>query len=115
MFCRIFGRQIGVDHNLFPLLPPNRFLYLDRKRVVNVQTVEDARWHYRTYLELQRLNKKKRRYVEGALYTNIFYSNCRVLDLSRGQHLDINVTTEDNCRTKISIHVEADINVIVRR
>ena len=58
IFFRLFGRQIGTDHCLFPLLPPNRFLYLDKKRVVNVTTVSDARWHYNTYLELHAFNKK---------------------------------------------------------
>ena len=108
IFFRLFARQIGIDHYLFPLLPPNRYLYLDKKRVVNVTTVSDARWHYNTYLELHAFNKKKRKYVEGALYTNIFYSSCRIINLCKGQHLDIVVTTEHNVKSIISIYVEAD-------
>ena len=92
------------------MLPPNRFLYLDKKRVVHVKTIDDSRWHYNTYLELQGWNKKKRKYVEGALYTNLFFSHCRIIDLGKGEKVDIDIKTEFNVQSTISIIVEPDVN-----
>ena len=95
-----------MDHHLFPLLPPNRFLYLDKKTVVNVTSINDARWHYNTYLELPAWNRKRRKYVHGALYTNIFHDTCRTINLGKGEGLDITVMTELNIESTVSIFVE---------
>ena len=92
------------------MLPPNRFLYLDKRRIVHVQSIEDARWHYRTYLELRGWNKKRRKYVEGALYTDPFISNCRIIDLGKGEKLDLDIQTEFNIQSTISISLEPDKN-----
>ena len=93
-----------------PLLPPNRFLYLDRKKVVNTTTVDDGRWHYNTYMEWSGWNRKRRRYIEGALYTNIFYNQCRIIDMGKGEQLDINVITQSNVESTISIIVEDNVD-----
>ena len=102
----IHGIQIGFDHKLFPLLPPNRFLYLDKRRVVNVSTIDDARWHYNTYRQLRGWNKKKRKYIEGALYTNIFLDRCRIIDLGRGESLDIDIRTECEIESTVTVIVD---------
>ena len=106
---RICALQIGADHKLFPLLPPNRFLYLDKKRLVEVMKVDDARWHYNTYLGLRGWNKKRRKYVEGALYTNIFFNWCRKINLGKGERVDIQITTEDNVVSTVSIIREKNV------
>lgn len=70
--------------------------------------VDDARWHYNTYLQLRGWNKKRRKYVEGALYTNIFFDHCRIINLERGEQVDIEILTECNVQSTVSIFLEAD-------
>ena len=77
---------------------------------MHVKEIYDARWHYNTYLELRGWNKKKRKYVEGALYTNIFISNCRIIDVGKGEKLDIEIKTQLNVQSTISIFHEPDEN-----
>ena len=85
------NRQTNRKSSLFPSLPPNRFLYLDKKkRVVYANSVKDGRWHYNTYAKIKGWNKKKKKYVEDALYKNIFYTHCSIINPAKGERIDIN-------------------------
>ena len=102
---RICGTQIGADHKLFPLLPPNGFLH----RLVEVMKADDARWHCNACLGLRGWNKKRRKCVEGALHTNIFFDWCRKINLGEGEQVDIQITTEDNVVSTVSMIQEGNV------
>ena len=46
--------------------------------------------------------------MEGALYTNIFFDHCRIINLGKGEQVDIEIATECNVVSTVSIFREAD-------
>ena len=56
-------------------------------------------------------NKQKRcKYLDGALYTDLFSDCCDFIEPSKGQTININVTTEDSCSTTICIFCDGNIH-----
>ena len=51
-------------------------------------------------------NRKKRKYVEGALYTNLFYDQCEITNPTKGERIDINIVIECHLRSTVSIYVD---------
>ena len=104
----LYGRQIDDSNVKFPFIPPNQFLYIDRKTHVEALSLKDGKWLYNTYLQMRSLNRKRRKYLEGALYTRIFDNSARVINLTPGEVLNLNVITQYNTVTTMSLFVEGN-------
>ena len=108
MYCSLtlYGRQIDNTNVKFPFIPPNQFLYIDRKTHVEALSLKDGKWLYNTYLKMRSLNRKRRKYLEGALYRSIFDNSARVINISAGEVLNLNVITQYNTVTTMTIFLE---------
>ena len=104
----LYGRQIDDTNVKFPFIPPNQFLYIDGKTHVEALSLKDGKWLYNTYSKMRSLNRKRRKYLEGALYRTIFDNSARVINLSAGEVLNLNVITQHNTVTTMMIFVEAN-------
>ena len=57
-------------------------------------------------MSMRSFNRKRRKYLDGALYSNIFSDSSRVINLSPGEILNLHIKTENNIFSKIRIFVE---------
>ena len=55
---------------------------------------------------MRSLNRKRRKYLEGALYRTIFDNSARVINLSAGEVLNLNVITQYKTVTTMTIFLE---------
>ena len=106
----LFCKQYDKNSNEFPLLPPNQFVTPDRLTSFNVNNIIDARWQYQTRMAMHEHKYKKRKYVDGALYTNIFYDQAEIIDINPGDSVDIIVRLFNGHTTTVSAFVEENLN-----
>ena len=81
----IKATQLSCDNPKCPLIPPNKYTYFDRKTIVINKVEDDAHWMYNAYKSMS--NNKKRGYVDGATYTDIFSSAAKVIDVSNHKNI----------------------------
>lgn len=57
-------------------------------------------------MKMSLLNRKRRKYLDGALYTSIFQDSACVINVSRGEVVNLNMITKNNIITTMTIFVE---------
>ena len=93
---RITLHTFTIDEKdiMYPLLPPNRYLDIDMQTEILLNTVESARWTYKTLKAMKFNRMKHRKYVNGAFYTEFFNDSYEIIDIKDGETIDINIITE---------------------
>ena len=90
------------------MLPPNQFVTPDKSTRFTVDNVTDARWQYQTRMQMHEHKYKRRKYIDGAHYTDIFYDQAEVIDIMPGNSIDIIIRLEDGHTTTVSAFVDED-------
>ena len=75
------------------MLPPNQFTFIDGRTIVEVGNVEDARWHYKTCMSMDANKRKHCKYLDGALYKDIFWEVADVIEVKDGEQLNNNANS----------------------
>ena len=97
------GVQYLINDIRTPLLPPNRFLYIDNNGILNITDIDEARCLYRRHAVLRANRYKKRCYVTGAIYTELFHDCCDFINPIPGQTIEIDIDIGCNTITKVKI------------
>ena len=72
--------QISSQNSNTPLLPPNQFRNIDGKTNFCISNSHDARCLYNRYAKFYTNRFNRRKYVDGAIYTDLFHDCCDVID-----------------------------------
>ena len=102
--------QISESSKYAPLLPPNEFVYLDGRTVISVDNGDDARWQYQTYMNMKTYKAKHCKYLDGALYKEIFYEVTDIVEVKQFGRTKIDVTTSDGQSTTTKIFHDGNKN-----
>ena len=100
--------QLNSNDDLYPLLPPNEFVSPYNKEPFCVDNAVDARWQYRTRMNMYNHKHKRRKHIDGALYSRIFMENAEVIDIKAGNTVDIVIKLADGMTTTVTAFVEKD-------
>ena len=68
----------------------------------------DARWQYQTRVGMQSHKYKRRKHIDGALYSDIFLENAEIIDIAPGNSVDIVIRLPDGMTTTVIAFVELD-------
>ena len=90
------AKQFQHNHIEAPLIPPNKFLHVDRRTPVFPETSDDARHLYQTYSKHSLNRNIKMKFVDGALYTSLFNDCVEILHPKPGCMISINVCLLDS-------------------
>ena len=71
--------QYPINHSKSPLLPPNHFMYIDGRTEFEVATSTAARDLYQQYSGFNSNRNNRRKFVEGAIYTRLFYDQVDII------------------------------------
>ena len=90
------------------MLPPNEFICPYSKEVFVVDNVLDARWQYRTRMSMHCHKYKRRKHIDGALYSDIFMDNAEIIDIKAGHSVDIVIQLGNGMTTTVTAFVDID-------
>ena len=99
----LIAKQITCTSLLFPLLPPNHYCLANGIHDTIYTNVYDARRHYQTAMKMKFHSRKHSKYIDGAIYSELFYENVEYIKVYPGDFININVSLEDGTQTVIKI------------
>ena len=73
-----------------------------------VDNVLDARWQYRTRMSMHCHKYKRRKHIDGALYSDIFMDNAEIIDIKAGHSVDIVIQLGNGLTTTVTAFVDID-------
>ena len=85
--------EVGNEKN--PLLPPNQFVYIDGRTVINVTDPDQAKTMYNTYAGFHCNRYNKRKFVDGALYTDLFEYRKDIIYPSPNEVIELDIAIND--------------------
>ena len=88
--------QYETSDKRTPLLPPNRFIIQGQEKIIS--DISQARTAYRRLISLTEERRKKRSYLKGSRYTNIFSEGCDLLESNFGS-IQIKLSGSGNTTT----------------
>ena len=101
--------QIEENDNRAPLIPPNRFLYIDDRTIISIDDSVEARSLYKQYAALRANRYKKRCYVTGAIYTSLFINCCDIIDPIPGRKIEIDINVGNDVVSNVLITYDTNV------
>ena len=92
------------------MLPPNEFVSPYNNETFTVGNVIDARWQYQTRMAMQSHKYKRRKHIDGALYSDMFLENAEIIDIAPGNSVDIVIRLPDGMTTTVTAFMDIDLN-----
>ena len=92
--------------HLYPLHPPNQFLFHDRVSIINVDSIEEARLFYNPFKRTRFHKQKKNKYIDGALTTKLWSDSADIIIIEKGSCLTLNIQLCNNQMTIMRLFLE---------
>ena len=109
-FVHINCKQLLLGGTGTPLLPPDKYLYVDGRTDFLVDDVDQARSTYNTYAGMYCNRHNKRKYVDGAMYYHLFKKCSEIIEPIPGAQIILRVRLGDS--TDVStVKICCDINL----
>ena len=105
-FCTINATQIPVNSTNSPLLPPNCFLHSKSSRLRNASytTSLESFKYFKKQQQCPSNHRKKRKYVDGAIYTHIFDDRSFIIKPGVSSRILLNCNLENGERSTVEIY-----------
>ena len=101
--------QLTLDNEISPLLPPNQFIHIDERTMINSSDYKEAKWLYQRQRDFHCNKYNRRKFVRGALYTEL-YANCyQIIKPSINTNIEIFVSINGG-EEKITVIICYDID-----
>ena len=94
------GNQIRLTDKRTPLLPPNEYMFVTGRQVVEADSPETSRWLFHEYRTHYNNRNSKHCFVDGALYKKIFNECVFYIKPIPGQLINLTISLYDEAEKK---------------